>query len=67
MDEPDDWQADWSSNRRRKFLLGLRMSPVERLRWLEEALRIAHASGALARRRMQDPDRHGRWDDVVPR
>lgn len=49
--EHDDWQADWESARRRKLTLGLGTTPAERLRWLEEALRIAQASGALDRLR----------------
>lgn len=59
----NDWQADWQSTRRRKLLLGLGVTPAERLRWLEQGLRIAHASGALERRRARDRLRDGRWDE----
>jgi len=45
-----DWKADdWESARRRKFTLGLAASPSERLAWLEEAISLAWAAGALPR------------------
>jgi hypothetical protein len=47
-----DWQGDdWESARRRKFTLGLAATPIERLAWLEEVIRLAWAAGALPRRR----------------
>jgi hypothetical protein len=46
----EDW-GDWASNSRRKLILGLAATPDQRLRWLEDALELAAASGALARRR----------------
>jgi hypothetical protein len=47
-----DWRGDdWESARRRKFTLGLAASPSQRLAWLEEAIRLAWASGALPRPR----------------
>lgn len=59
----DDWECSFADARRRKLVLGLRATPAERLRWLEESLRLAHASGALARRRAADRLRDGSWDD----
>ena len=47
-DDPEDWEA----NRRRKLTRGLEATPAQRLAWLEEAIRFAHASGALPRRRV---------------
>lgn len=55
--EPD-W-GDWASARRRKLTLGLRVSPAERLHWLEQALRMAAQSGALARLRRRRAARGG--------
>ena len=47
----NDWQGDdWESARRRRFTLGLAATPRQRLAWLEEAIRIAWAAGALPRR-----------------
>jgi hypothetical protein len=43
-----DWVADdWESARRRSFVRGLRVSPTERVAWLEEMIQVAWASGAL--------------------
>lgn len=47
----EDWQAGWEATRRRQILLGLAASPVERLRWLEEMIALAHRTGALPRKR----------------
>jgi hypothetical protein len=41
----------WEANRRRKLVLGLDATPEQRLDWLEEMIALAHASGALPRRR----------------
>jgi hypothetical protein len=48
---PLSFEASWEETRRRQLTLGLRATPAERLRWLEEMLLIAHRSGALERRR----------------
>jgi hypothetical protein len=50
---PDgDWTADdWESTRRRALTLALAATPGQRLAWLEEAIRIAYASGALPKPR----------------
>jgi hypothetical protein len=47
--ENRDWHATWEDARCRRFVLGLDATPAERLAWLEEAIRLAHASGALPR------------------
>jgi hypothetical protein len=47
--ETGDWQATWEDARSRRFVLGLDATPEERLAWLEEAIHLAHASGALPR------------------
>jgi hypothetical protein len=41
----------WEANRRRKLVIGLEATPEQRLDWLEEMIALAHASGALPRRR----------------
>jgi hypothetical protein len=47
-----DWQADdWESARKRTLTLALSATPAQRLAWLEEAIRIAAASGALPKPR----------------
>jgi hypothetical protein len=49
------WDVDWDALRRRKFTIGLAATPAQRLDWLEEMIEVAHATGALPRRR-PDPD-----------
>jgi hypothetical protein len=49
---PSGWQADsWESARRRKLTLGLDATPADRLAWLEQAIVLAWATGALPRPR----------------
>lgn len=50
----DDDVGSWDENRRRKLTLGLEATPAQRLDWLEEMIALAHASGALPRRRLED-------------
>jgi hypothetical protein len=46
--QPDAWaEHRWTELRD----VARRSTPAQRLAWLEEALRIAHASGALAKAR----------------
>lgn len=54
MDEhPDAETGDWASVSRRQHRAWARLSPDERLRWLEDALQFAHACGALTRERQR--------------
>jgi len=47
-----DWKGDdWESKRRRSLTLALAATPAQRLAWLEQAIRLAHASGALPKAR----------------
>jgi hypothetical protein len=46
-----EWDAGWEATRRRQQTLGLEVTAAERVRWLEEMIRLAHACGALPRRR----------------
>jgi hypothetical protein len=48
---PDSFWGTWEGKRQLKFVLALQASAEQRLAWLEEMIRIAHASGALPRRR----------------
>jgi hypothetical protein len=47
----DDWQCSWASKEERKLVLALAWTPAERLRWLEEIIRLAWLRGALPRPR----------------
>ena len=48
----DEWKADdWESARQRTLTVALSATPAQRLAWLEEAIRIAGASGALPKPR----------------
>jgi hypothetical protein len=48
----DDFEADdWESARRRALTLALAATPAQRLAWLEEAIEVARASGALPKPR----------------
>jgi hypothetical protein len=43
----------WEQNQDLTFTKGLAATPEQRLEWLEEAMQLAHATGALLRRRLQ--------------
>ena len=45
----DDWQADWETSRRAQLHSQMSATPAQRLAWLEDALRLAVAAGALPR------------------
>jgi len=62
-DRTDGWECSFADARRRKLVPGLRATPAQRLCWLEESLRLAHASGVLERRRAADRRRDGNWDE----
>ena len=50
-DEPTrDWRAGWEDQERMTLEASLAATPAQRLEWLEEAIEIAWASGALPRR-----------------
>jgi len=52
----DRWSmTTWEGNRRWQAERALDATPLERLRWLESALELAHAAGAVPRRRPEDP------------
>ncbi len=44
-----EWSASWASQERETLEASLAATPAQRLEWLEEALEIALASGALPR------------------
>jgi len=54
--------ADWAAVAREQRRAWLRISPDERLRWLEDALTFAHEVGALARDRHQRAAAARLWD-----
>jgi hypothetical protein len=41
------WDATWEGTRRAQLKTDLSATPEQRLAWLEEAMRLAYASGAL--------------------
>jgi hypothetical protein len=43
------WPRGWAEHRRRQLLAGLRLTPAERLRWLEETLAALRRWQGLAR------------------
>jgi hypothetical protein len=45
-----DLDAGWDATRRFQMERALTATPAERLAWLEEAIALAHATGALPRR-----------------
>ena len=51
---PERWEAaSWEGAERAQLETMLAATPAERLAWLEEAMRLAHASGALAAARQE--------------
>ena len=57
---PGEWDASWEGAERAQLETMLAATPAERLAWLEEAMRLAHVSGALeaARRERIPTDRN---------
>jgi hypothetical protein len=45
-------QPDWNADDQNLLSATLSATPTQRLAWLEEALRVAYASGALKPRRL---------------
>lgn len=43
------WDGGWEATRRHQSRLWAQATPAARLAWLEEAIRLAHAAGALPR------------------
>ena len=54
--DPKTWPVGWSEHRREQMRVALQASAEQRLAWLEEALQLAAASGALDRRREKDSE-----------
>lgn len=44
-----EWPVTWEASRQAQFRAMAKATPAQRLEWLEHALRLASASGALAR------------------
>ena len=47
------WDVSWADVERAQLETMLAATPAQRLAWLEEAMRLAHASGALAAARRE--------------
>ena len=52
------WPVSWEASRKAQFRDMARATPAQRLHWLEQALRVALASGALSR--AEDPEQRRR-------
>jgi hypothetical protein len=52
-----EWPVSWRAARDAQYRDMARATPIQRLLWLEEALRVAHASGALSRAETPDDRR----------
>jgi hypothetical protein len=50
-DKRDEWPCSWEAVRDAQQAAVLRATPAERIAWLEEAIALAHRSGALPRPR----------------
>ena len=53
--QDERWVASWDAVRQAQLEAGLAATAGQRLDWLEEAMRLAEASGALAARRQRPP------------
>lgn len=51
MTKPRHDIGSWDEDREHKYVVGMMVSPDERLAWLEEMLELALASGAIPKRR----------------
>ena len=49
------WVGTWEVVEQAQLETMLRATPAQRLAWLEEALRLAHATGALGTERSASP------------
>ncbi len=49
------WVGTWAEVEQAQLETMLRATPAQRLAWLEEAMRLAHASGALGAERSAPP------------
>jgi hypothetical protein len=58
-DRDDGWAAGWDETRERQVLAWASATPDQRVAWLEDAIRLAWATGALPRRRSADES----WGD----
>lgn len=64
MATESDWQGEsWEDARRRSLVRGLSATPRQRLAWLEGAIRLAWATGALPKER--PPSEWSRPDEAA--
>jgi hypothetical protein len=56
LDRLGGWRASFAEHRRRQLTLGLAATPAQRLEWLEEAIELAHRTGALPTKRAHPGD-----------
>ena len=48
--DKENWQYDWDDHERAQLQGWLEATHAQRLAWLEEAIKLAHVSGALNNR-----------------
>ncbi len=56
---PQPQPADWNADYQNLLSATLKATPTQRIAWLEEALKLAYATGALKPRRMLTQEE---WD-----
>ena len=59
----EEWNASWAGTEKAQFEAMLTATPAQRLAWLEEAMSLAHASGALSYQFEGPPESRSRTDD----
>lgn len=57
------WQHDWNADDQNLLAATLAATPAQRLAWLEEALQLAYATGALKPRKFLTQEE---WDAMGP-
>jgi len=53
----ETWPVSWATARAAQLRAMSKTTPLQRLEWLEQALRLAHATGALSRAELPDDRR----------
>lgn len=61
MSGDDSWKQTWRDARERALVAGAEATVDQRLAWLEQALRLAHHTGALERLRADKRAERGIW------
>jgi hypothetical protein len=65
--DQDKWPVSWADHRLEQTRAALQTTAEQRLFWLEQALLLAEATGALRRRREQEGELVGTGTRLSPR